>query len=228
LKEFEISSKSDSLKLESLTERGMCFYEKSQYQDAAMEFERAVKFAAVGSNIELGIRYNLADCHEKIKDIQSAINNWEKIFEVAPGFRDVQHKLAAYEEFRQDDRIKDFMIAGLAQFEIIARKMAAGMNFNIVDLEVISDIEIEILVTVSDGKWHNTKHASKIIRINRTTDILTDAYFRTIYQTMKAKNAIAALIITTGDVSPKTLEFIDTRPIEIMKKNDLIKLLKKI
>ncbi|MCL1865383.1 MAG: tetratricopeptide repeat protein [Spirochaetes bacterium] len=228
LKEFEVSLKSDDLKLKSLIARGMCYLENSQYQKAAMEFERGVKFAKSGSDIELDIRYYLAECQEKVRDIQSAIANWERIVEANPRFRDVQHKLASYAEFRQDDRIKDFMIAGLAQFELIARKIVAGMNLNIVDFEVISDIEIEILAVETEGKWRNTRQSNKIIRINRTTDVLTDLYFRTIYESMKPRNATTVLIITTGEISPKAAEFANTRPINIYGKNELIQLLKKV
>ena len=228
LKEFEISLKSDELKLKSLIARGMCFLEKSQFQKAAMEFERGVKFAKSGSDIELDIRYYLAECQEKVRDVQSAIANWERIFDVNPRFRDVQHKLALYAEFRQDDRIKDFIIAGLAQFELIARKIVAGMNLNIVDFEIISDIEIEVLAVESEGKWRNTRQSNKIIRINRATDILTDSYLRTIYETMKPRNATTVLIITTAELSPKALEFANTRPMNIKGKNELIEFLKKI
>ena len=229
LKEFEISMKSDDLKLKSIVARGMCYVEKAQFQKGAMEFERGVKFAKSGTDAELDIRYYLALCQEKNRDVQSAIANWERIFEVNPRFRDVQHKLSSYAELRQDDRIKDFVIAGLAQFEIIARKIVAGMNLNIANFEVISDNEIDILAVETEGKWRSsTRQSNKIVRINRTSDILPDSYFRTIYETMKQRNAASILIITTGEVSPKALGFINTRPIDIKGKNELIEVLKKI
>ncbi|MCL2155296.1 MAG: tetratricopeptide repeat protein [Leptospirales bacterium] len=229
LKELEISIKNDDLKLKSLIARGMCYVEQSQFQKAAMEFERAIKFAKTGSDIELDIRYYLALCQEKTREIQSAIANWERIFEVNPRFRDVQHKLASYAELRQDDRIKDFVIAGLPQFELIARKIVAGMNLNIAKFEVISDIEIDILAVETEGKWRgSTRQSNKIIKINRTSDTLADSYFKIIYESMKQRNASTALIITTAEVSPKALEFTNTRPINIMGKNELIGILKKI
>jgi len=228
LKEFEVSMKSDDLKVKSLLARGTCFMEKSQYPKAAMEFERGVKFAKKGSETELNLRYFLGECQEKMRDVHSAIINWEKIAEVNPKFRDVQQKLASYAEFRQDDRIKDFMIAGLAQFEHMTRKIVASMNYNITDIEIISDTEIEIMAIETEGKWRNTRQSNRIIRVNRTTDTLSDAYFRQIHETMRPRNATRILIITTGDVSPKALEFANTRPIEIKGKAELVELLKKI
>jgi len=228
LKEFEIALKSDELKVKSLLARGSCFMEKNQFPKAVMEFERGLKFARKGGDTELNLRYFLAESLEKMRDIHSAILNWEKIVEVNPKFKDVLQKLANYAEFRQDDRIKDFMIAGLAQFEHVARKIINSMNYNITDIEIISDTEIEVIAIENEGKWRNTRQSNRIIRIIRTTEALEEGYFRRIHESMRAKNATRILIITTGDVSAKAVEFANTRPIEIKGKAELVELLKKI
>lgn len=228
LKEFEISIKSDDLKVKSLLARGSCFMEKGQFPKAVMEFERGLKFAKKGSDTELNLRYFLAECQEKMRDIHSAIVNWEKISEVNPKFKDVHQKLANYSEFRQDDRIKDFMIAGLAQFEHVTRKIISGMNYNITDIEIISDTEIEVIAIENEGKWRNTRQSNRIIRIIRTTESLEEGYFRRLHESMRAKNATRILVITTGDISAKAIEFANTRPIEIKGKAELVELLKKI
>lgn len=228
LKEFEIAMKSDDLKVKSLLARGSCFMEKSQFPKAVMEFERGLKFAKKGSDTELSLRYFMAECQEKMRDVHSAIINWEKIVEVNPKFRDVQQKLGMYSEFRQDDRIKDFMIAGLAQFEHMTRKMISSMNYNITDIEIISDTEIEITATENEGKWRNTRQSNRIIRVLRTTDTLQESYFRKLHEAMKPRNATRILVITTGDISPKAQEFVNTRPIDIKGKVELVELLKRI
>lgn len=228
LKEFEVSMKNDDLKVKSLLARGSCFMEKRQYPMAVMEFERGLKFAKKGSNTELNMRYFLAECLEKTRDIHSAITNWEKILGVNPKFKDVQQKLANYTEFRQDDRIKDFMIAGLAQFEHLTRKIISVMNYNINDIEIISDTEIEVIAIENEGKWRNTRQSNRIIRIIRTTEALDEGYFRMLHESMRAKNASRILVITTGDISAKAIEFANTRPIEYKGKSDLVELLKKI
>ena len=228
LKEFEIAMKSDELKVKSLLARGSCFMEKSQFPKAVQEFERGLKYAKKGSDIELSLRYFMAESQEKMRDVHSAIINWEKITEVNPKFRDVQQKLGMYAEFRQDDRIKDFMIAGLAQFEHMTRKMISNMNYNITDIEIISDTEIEITATENEGKWRNTRQSNRIIRVLRTTDTLQESYFRKLHESMRPRNATRLLVITTGDISPKAQEFANTRPIEIRGKVELVELLKRI
>lgn len=228
IKEFETAQKSDDLKVKSYLAKGSCYMEKGNFPKAILEFDRGIKYVKKGSETELNLRYFLADCHEKMRDINSAITNWERIIEINPKFRDVQEKLKNFQDFRQDDRIKDFMIAGLSQFEHMCRKMVQAMGFNITDIEIISDTEIEMIVTETEGKWRNARQTNRIIRINRTTDKIGESLLRKLHESMKVKNATRVMVITTGEYSAKAIEFANTRPIEILNKNHLIDILKKI
>lgn len=227
IKEFEIAQKSEDLKVKCLLAKGTCYMEKSQYPKAIMEFERGVKFARRGSETELNIRYYMAESQEKMRDVQSAIKNWERINEINSNFRDVPEKLKFYAEFRQDDRIKDFLIAGLSHFEHNSRKIVESMGHKITDVDILSDTEIEIIATESDGKWRNTRQTNKIIRVIRTTDTVQEKLLRDLHESMKPRNASRIMIITTGDFSKQAVDFANTRPIELYEKSDLVDLLKK-
>ncbi len=228
IKEFEISQKSDDLKVKSFLAKGTCYIEREQLPKAVIEFERGLKFAKRGSDTEMNLRYFLAEAQERMRDLHSAINNWEKIVQVNPNFRDVQEKLKSYAEFRQDDRIKDFMIAGLAQFEHTCRKVVEVMGHNIMDVDIMSDTDIEMLVTETEGKWRNTRRSNKIIRILRTTDTINDKLLRQLHEKMKPKNANRVVIISTGDYSQSAMDFSNTRPIELIGKGELVKLLRQV
>jgi len=228
IKEFETSQKSDELKVKSFLAKGSCFMEKNHFPKAVLEFERGLKFAKKGSDMHLNLLYFLAECHEQMRDVHSAISSWEKIYEINSKFKDVGEKLNSYSEFRQDDRIKDFLIAGLAQFEHLSRKMIEAMGYNILDVDIISDTEIEIIAMETEGKWRNTRQSNRIIRIIRTTDSIQDRLLRNLHESMRAKNATRVMIITTGDFSQKAVEFANTRPVELFGKSELIDMLKKI
>ncbi|MBN1496636.1 MAG: tetratricopeptide repeat protein [Spirochaetes bacterium] len=227
IKEFDIAQKSEDLKVKCFLAKGSCHMQKGLIPKAIMEFERGLKFARKGSDTELGLRWYLAECYEKTRDLHSAIHQWEKIAEMKPNFRDVQAKLKNYSEFRQDDRIKDFLISGLAQFEHTCRKIVEAMNFNITDINIISDTEIEMVATESEGKWRNTRQTNRLIRIIRTTDTIQERFLRTLHENMRNKNATRIIIITTGDYAQSAVEFANTRPIELYGKNELINILRK-
>ncbi len=225
IKEFEVSQKSEELKVKSFLAKGTCYVERGQHPKAIQEFERGLKFARRDSDVELSLRYFMADCQEKMRDIQAAIKNWERIVEVNKDFRDVQEKLKFYSEFRQDDRIKDFMIAGLSQFEHLARKIVESMGMNVTDVDIISDTDIEIIATDSDGKWRNARQTNKIVRVIRTTDPIQERLLRQLHEKMKSRNAMRIIVITTSEFSQSAVDFSNTRPIELYGKSDLIKLL---
>jgi len=226
IKEFEIAQKGDDIKIKCFLAKGTCYLEKEQYPKAIIEFERGLKFAKRGSDTELNLRYFLASAQENIRDLQSAIVNWELIAAVNRNFKDVAEKLKAYAEIRQDDRVKDFMIAGLAQFEHLCRKIVEGLGLAVADVDIISDTEVEIFATDTEGKWRNTRSNNRLIRIVRTTDTIGDRLLRSLHEKRKDKNVIRIVIISAGDFSQTAVDFANTRPIELMGKSDLVRLLK--
>ncbi len=226
IKEFEIAQKGDDIKIKCFLAKGTCYLEKEQYPKAIIEFERGLKFAKRGSDTELNLRYFLASAQENIRDLQSAIVNWELIAAVNRNFKDVAEKLKAYAEIRQDDRVKDFMIAGLAQFEHLCRKIVEGLGLTVADVDIISDTEVEIFATDTEGKWRNTRSNNRLIRIVRTTDTIGDRLLRSLHEKMKDKNVIRIVVISAGDFSQTAVDFANTRPIELMGKSDLVRLLK--
>jgi len=227
IKEFEIAQKSEEIKTKCFLAKGTCYLEKEQFSKAVLEFERGLKFVVRGSDTELNIRYFLADAQEKIRDIHSAIENWEKILEINKKFRDVEQKLKNYEDFRQDDRIKDFLTASLSNFEFMCRKLVESMSMTVMEVNITSDTEIEILATESEDR-RNTRKIQKLIRIIRTTETLNEGPLRRLHEEIKGKNAQRAVIITTGDFSGQAVDFANTRPIELYDKTRLLSMLRSI
>ena len=228
IKEFDTAQKSEDLKVKCFLAKGSCYMEKGQLPKAVMEFERGLKFARRGNETELNLRYYLADCMEKMRDVHGAIHQWEKIIEVNANFRDVRDKLKNYADFRQDDRIKDFLIAGLSQFEHLSRKMVESMGYRVMDVDIISDTEIEMVVMESEGKWRNTRQSNRVIRIIRSTDTVQEGLLRRLHENMRARNALRIMIITSGDYSQGAMDFANTRPIDLYGKTELLDLLKKV
>ncbi len=228
VKEFEIAQKSDELRTKCFLAKGSCYMEMDQFPKAIVEFQRGLKISRKGSETELNMRYYLAAAHEKMRDMQSAIEQWEKIYEQKKNFRDVESKLRQNSEFRQDDRIKDFMIASLSNFEHLSRKIVESMGFDVNELKVIKDSEIEVFAIEKDDSRRNTRRIYRIIHILRTTGSVTDGYLRNLYDTMKSKNAQRVMVITTGDFSQSALDYSNTRPIELYSKTKLIDLLRKV
>lgn len=228
IKEFDIALKDDSIKGRAYLGKGLCLMEKEQLPLAIAELEKGIQVAQKGSELELNLRYAMGACAEKKRDFHTAISNWERIMDVNSKFRDVAQKLQMYEEFRTDDTIKDFMIASPAKFELQARAIVEGMNFKVVDLQVINDSEVHILCTEEEGNWRNTKKSHRLIYIYRTTDMIPERNVRQMHEDMRSKGANKGICMTTGEFSTQAQQFIQSRPIELMDRKQIISLLRAI
>lgn len=101
------------------------------------------------------------------------------------------------------------------------------MNFSINDINIISDTEIEIIASESEGKWRNTRATNRIVRVLRSTETVQEKYLRSLHETMRSKNATRIIVITTGEFAQSAVDFANTRPIELYGKNELINMLRK-
>ncbi len=227
LKEFEVAGKSEELKVKCYLAKGTCHIERDQYPKAVLEFEKGLRYARKGSDAELNLRYFMAEAQEKMRDLHSAILNWETIIKYKKNFRDVADKLNKYGELRQDDNVKDFLIAGLAQFEIICRKMVEALGYNIIEIEV-NDTEADIIAAEPEGRFRNMKKSNRLVKIIRSTSFISDATLRKLNESLKTKNATRIVIITAGEFSQSALEFANTRPIDLFGKSKLVEILSRI
>jgi len=228
IKEFELASKDENLKGRSLLAKGLCLMEKGQLPTAQIELEKGLLTAPKGSDLELNLRYAIAACAERKRDFHTAIANWERVLDVNPKFRDVQDKLKAYEEFRTDDTIKDFMIAPPGKFEAQTRAIVETLSYKIVDLNVVDDSEVHILATEEEGNRRNAKKSNRLIYILRTTDMIPERTVRQLHEEMRTKGANKGVCISTSEFSSQAQAFIQSRPIELYDRKQLIALLRAI
>lgn len=216
LKEFEKAERDNSLKPKAILGKGMVLIDQEAYPRAVSELERGLKYVAKGSEAELNLCYLIAHSSEKIRDMHTAIKNWEYIDRINPKFRDVKEKLSQYSDLRMDDSIKDFMIANNEVFGSICKKIVTGMGQNIVNFNALNDSEVQILAMEEDDGKRNYKRQQMLLWINRDSlNVISENQVREFLNKMKSQNASRGLIMTTGEVSNSAVEFSQSRPIEI-------------
>ncbi len=228
IREFDLAAKDETLKGRALLAKGLSLMEKGQLPTAQVELEKGLQTAPKGSELELSLRYAIAACAERKRDFHTAIANWERIADVNPKFRDVNDKLKAYEEFRTDDTIKDFMIAPPGKFEAQSRAIVEALTYKVVDLNVIDDSEVHVLATEEEGNRRNSKKSNRLIYILRTTDMIPERTVRQLHEEMRAKGANKGACISTSEFSSQAHAFIQSRPIELYDRKQLIQLLRAI
>lgn len=216
LREFEKAERDEALRVKCIIGKGMVLIDQESYPRAITELDRGLKYVARGSDSEVNMRYLLALAAEKIRDMHTAIENWEAIEDMKPGFRDVRARLNQYSEFRMDDSIKDFMIAGAVQFENICRRMLERMNLKIVSINVDNDSRVRILAADEEPDKRVYRRQQVYVTIIRdNTSSLTENNVREFHEQMKSQGAQKGIIMTTGEISPAAGTYASSRPIQL-------------
>ncbi len=227
LQSLEWSAKSPDFKTRSLIERGTTYMEMNQLDRAISELERAISTHKGDDRKELlWAHYFLATCYEKTRKIESAIDHWEAVYSVKPGFQDVAEKLSQYQELRQDDLVKDFLTVNQPEFRSICDRVANTMGYSV---QSMTDLEngVEMIVVESGGNWRSNKKQPRLIRFIRVAELIDEATVRNVHEAMKTQNLTGAVVVASSNFSRMAMDFVESRPVELMNKDKLHNLLKK-
>lgn len=225
---FEKATRDQEFKVKALVERGGCYMSMKSFDKAIIELERGIKLSTNAASPEtLYARYFLAACHEQERDFESAIDQWEEIYAKKPNFRDVAEKLSQYQELRTDDRMKDFLTSGTAEFNEISKALTSSMGLNITELSEIKN-GCQIIAVDGDTKWRGARKLPKLIWYLRVPEMIPDTTIRSIHEKMKALSVTRGIIVGSTNFSRKALEYAESRPIDLVNKEQLQKNLKEL
>jgi tetratricopeptide (TPR) repeat protein len=227
---FEKASRSPELKLKCLVERGGCYMSQGSLDKAIPELERAVKMVTKDEAAPeaLYARYFLAMCYEKTRNLDKAIEQWERVYAKKPGFRDVAEKLTQYQEYRTDDRMKDFLTCGKEEYLELCKAVVQGpMSLSIRDTAEISN-GVDIIAVEGDSeKWMGAKKLPRLVRFLRVSDNLDEGAVRSLLDQMKKLGVVRGCITTSSGFTRAALEFAENRSVELLSKDKLQELLGK-
>jgi tetratricopeptide (TPR) repeat protein len=230
---FDKSQKDPEYKIKSIVEKGLCYMTSGNMDKAKTELERAVKLGEEVASLKsdkkdrLFARYYLAYCFENNRQIDQAIEQWEKIYSEEPGFKDVAEKLSRYQDLRSDDLVKDFMTVSVEQFQEICRAVTDTLGFNVNDVSQIPNGCQIIAVEKDSGQWRNTRKMPRLIRFVRIADNIEVQVVRDFLEDMKKMSVNRGMIISSALFSRTSQEFAESRPIELVGRDQLQELLSK-
>ncbi len=93
IKDFQISSRCEDLKLSSMEMIGHCFLKQENPRLAVKQLTKALEVAAAAGAESLGIHYNLGLAHEMLGELAAAREHFEEVYIIDMTFRDVAQKM---------------------------------------------------------------------------------------------------------------------------------------
>lgn len=206
---------------------GMFHLKIGQPDKAIQDFEIGLKHQNATPEIAIETRYRLANAHFAQRAIGKGIGYLQEIQEVNPQYKDVPQLIARYSELNQNKNFQTYLMASSSDYVALCRKIV--LNFyqkavtKIVDISVKPE-NVEILVTVEFSRSEETH----IFRFYRTTGAVADLYVREFHARVTEAKADKGICITAGLFSDEGRKYAEGRPIDLIDKSSLIKILKKV
>ncbi|MBN1411176.1 MAG: restriction endonuclease [Spirochaetales bacterium] len=221
LRHYEEAMKDTEFRPKALIERAACYMNMGNYEKAIAESQRALSLIEdESSSAALFARWIMGGSYEQTRDLDRAIEQWEKIYAKRPSFRNVAEKLSQYQELRLDDRVKDYLTANHDEFVSICQSVVLGMGL---EIREATDIPggCQILAVEAETKWRNARKMPKLVRFYRISDVIRDSTVRALHELIKKMNITRGVIFSSSLFAKSAYEYAETRPIDLFNQEKL-------
>lgn len=206
---------------------GIIHMNSNQYEKAIQDFEIGLKHQNIPNDTALEIRYRLANACFAMKNISRGISALREIQTINPSYKDVAQLISRYQELNQNKNLQVYMMSPTSDFVSLCRRICVSYypntNCKITDIAVMSD-SVEIILDVTSSKWEGTE----IFRFYRSAGSVGELYIRDFHSKVSELKADKGTCFTAGTFSEEAKKFADGRPINLIQKDGLIRLLKKM
>jgi tetratricopeptide (TPR) repeat protein len=212
---LELSQKSPEVRKRALVERGGTYMGMKSFERAIVELERAVRLPGPEGDAEaLYGRWFLSLAYEQTRQLDKAIEQWERIAQVKPAFEKVAHKLQQYEQVRADDRVKDYVTVGRKEFLEVCQQAVRAMGLGVGEAAEIPN-GCEVVATESEGKGRSARKTPRLIWFLRVPEMIGDKQVRAMAEQMRKARIARGAIYASSGFSRPAQEFAENRPIEL-------------
>lgn len=208
-------------------EAGKMHERVKDFANAVKDYEIALRLPNVQEQILLQIKYRLANTCIGLNDISKALIYLRQIQAAKQGYKDVDALVTRYAELNQNKNLQTYLMSGTSDFVALCRKFIATYYkdafVKVEDVQVASE-SVEIICEVETSKWE----AKQMFRFYRTQNVIGDINVRDFHSKLRDTKCDNGVCITMGNFSESAHKYIDGRPVDLIEKDELVKILKRI
>ena len=222
---------SEKFALNANFQLGLIYFEQKDFQNAVKYFEESIKWIKDFNSISfLNILYIIADSYYKMNYIDRAVEIWEKIYSLKKDFKDVVIKLSKFQHLKNDDNVKEFLVASKQKFEEIVQDIIHYFDCKIISIKFDEDGKFSEAQTIgSTSGWKKIEKLPIYFMIMRDISRPIDqSLVSDVLNKMKLYKSAKAYLIAPSYTLPEVNNYISQRPIEIINRDGLSKILKEI
>ena len=194
---------------------------------AIQDLEIGLKHENMPPEIKIELEYNLARCYFEKNLIQKGLLMCKAIRTKNANYKDVNTLISRYQELSQNSNLQIYISANSSDFVTLCRKFIMTKYKN--STVKIQSIDVDVLYTdilaeIYSSKWED----GDLFRFFRTTGATGEVYIREFHGHMGDVKAARGFCVSAGTFTEEARKYIEGRPIDLVEKNDLTKILKQI
>ena len=194
---------------------------------AVQDYQIGLKHQNIPQDIRLEILYRLATVYFMMNAISNGMSLLHEIQQYNQSYKDVPQLIDKYGELNQNKNLQIYLMATTSDFVALCRKIASSYYKNsfakITDVSVTPQ-SVEILMDVETPKWQDTE----VFRFYRSTSSTGEFVAREFHGRVMDSKANRGVLFVGGTFSEDARKFAENRPIDLVDKFSLTKLLKQI
>ena len=211
----------------SCLEAGVYHIKMGDYDAAIQDFEVGMKHTNIETDVLLDLQYRTAQCYFNKNDFATGLQLLNKIRLSNANYKDVNALISRYQELSQNTNLQIYLSAGASDFVALCRKFIEtiyrGSQVKIMDIQV-QPAYTDILAEVDTVKITDIE----LFRFFRTSGSSGELYVRDLHGHMHDVKADRGFCITAGVFSEDAQKYIEGRPLDLIEKSRLVKVLKSI
>lgn len=211
----------------SCLEAGKIHEKIKDYKSAISDYEIAFKLQNVPEQTLLQIKYRCANDLIATNNIPKGLVLLKQIQQSHNGYKDVDNLVLRYQELNQNQNLQVYLLSGTSDFVVLCRKFIStyySESFVKVEDVSVGTECIEIICSVEKNKWES----KQMFRFYRTQTVVGDIYIREFHSKMRDAKCDNGTCVSMGNFSEAAHKYTEGRPIDLIEKDKLSVILKKI
>lgn len=207
---------------------GNIFALKKEWKSAIADYEYALLAENLTSKLQIELKYRLAHALSQSNNISQALNLYHEINSIHPGYKDIAGLILRFQELNSNHNLRLYHLSPVNDFialsKLLLHAIVPKARIDIADSTAQRNEYVDILAQVKTKNWEDLA----LFRFLRTEGLTGELFVREFYAHMKTIQAKRSYCISPGSFSAESINFTESRFIELIDKKQLLKLLQAV
>jgi tetratricopeptide (TPR) repeat protein len=199
-----------------------------RFDTAIEDFDIGLRHENIKQAVFLELKYRLAEVYLKTGELSGALRLWKEINTLQPNYKEVGAKIAQFQEVNTNRFMQTFLMGASSEFITLCRRIAARYYANahtkLTNISLRKGEYADILANVRTPQWED----QVLFRFVRSQGAVGELLLRDLYIRAKEVRAPRAVCVIGGSFTEQAREFVEARMIDVVEKDQLFKMLKKL